>query len=115
MLADVAGSTLAAYILMGMPATHLLSASVLSAPAAIAIAKLLHPETETGKAKAVLARIEARKRQRHRERYGLGLEDGIDMTEIPSPMMSPMPSGSASSLRIVASTRVPLSRADRGR
>ena len=60
--ASVAGSTLAAYILMGMPATHLLSASVLSAPAAIAISKLLHPETETGKAKAVLARMQARRR-----------------------------------------------------
>ena len=42
--ASVAGSTLAAYILMGVPATHLLTATVLNAPAAIAIAKLLHPD-----------------------------------------------------------------------
>ena len=42
--ASVAGSTLGAYILMGAPATHLLAASVMSAPAAIAIAKLLHPD-----------------------------------------------------------------------
>ena len=42
--ASVAGSTLGAYILMGVPATHLLAASVLSAPAALATAKLLHPD-----------------------------------------------------------------------
>ena len=42
--ASVAGSTLGAYILMGVPATHLLAASVLSAPAALATSKLLHPD-----------------------------------------------------------------------
>ncbi|RUS85361.1 hypothetical protein EGW08_006904, partial [Elysia chlorotica] len=47
--ATVAGSVMAAYILYNVPANHLLSASVMSAPAALAISKLFYPETETPK------------------------------------------------------------------
>ncbi|XP_032227058.2 solute carrier family 28 member 3 isoform X1 [Nematostella vectensis] len=45
--ATIAGGVLAAYIEFGVSASHLLSASVMSAPAALAISKLLYPETET--------------------------------------------------------------------
>ena len=44
--ATIAGSVLAAYIEFGVSASHLLSASVMSAPAALAISKLMYPETE---------------------------------------------------------------------
>ncbi len=44
--ATIAGSVLGAYISFGIDASHLLSASVMSAPAALAIAKLFYPETE---------------------------------------------------------------------
>ena len=44
--ATIAGGVMAAYISFGIPAEHLLSASVMSAPAALAISKLLYPETE---------------------------------------------------------------------
>ncbi|KAK7479261.1 hypothetical protein BaRGS_00029509 [Batillaria attramentaria] len=44
--ATIAGSVLGAYIGFGVPANHLLSASVMSAPAALAISKLTYPETE---------------------------------------------------------------------
>ncbi|XP_025093525.1 solute carrier family 28 member 3-like isoform X2 [Pomacea canaliculata] len=44
--ATIAGSVLGAYIGFGVPADHLLSASVMSAPAALAISKLTYPETE---------------------------------------------------------------------
>jgi len=44
--ATISGGILAAYIGMGIDATHLVSASVISAPAALVIAKLLEPETE---------------------------------------------------------------------
>lgn len=47
--ATIAGSVMAAYILMGIPANHLLSASVMSAPAALAMAKLFYPETKKTK------------------------------------------------------------------
>ncbi|KAL4221946.1 hypothetical protein ACF0H5_017997 [Mactra antiquata] len=48
--ATIAGSVLGAFISFGVPANHLLSASVMSAPAALAISKLSYPETETSKA-----------------------------------------------------------------
>ncbi|XP_033101662.1 solute carrier family 28 member 3-like isoform X2 [Anneissia japonica] len=44
--ATIAGSVLGAYISFGIDASHLISASVMSAPAALAIAKLFWPETE---------------------------------------------------------------------
>ncbi|GFR93530.1 sodium/nucleoside cotransporter [Elysia marginata] len=44
--ATIAGSVLGAYIGFGVPANHLLSASVMSAPAALAISKLTYPEID---------------------------------------------------------------------
>lgn len=41
--ATIAGSVLAAYISFGISASHLLSASVMSAPAALSMAKLMYP------------------------------------------------------------------------
>ena len=46
-LATVAGGVLAAYIQMGIDAGHLIAASVMSAPAAIVMAKIMVPETGT--------------------------------------------------------------------
>ena len=43
--ATIAGGVMAAYISFGIPAEHLLAASVMSAPAALAISKLFYPET----------------------------------------------------------------------
>ncbi|EDL41268.1 solute carrier family 28 member 3 [Mus musculus] len=47
--ATIAGSVLGAYISFGVSSTHLLTASVMSAPAALAVAKLFWPETEKPK------------------------------------------------------------------
>ncbi len=44
--ATIAGGVFAAYIGMGIDAGHLLTASVISAPAALTIAKILQPETK---------------------------------------------------------------------
>lgn len=55
--ATVAGGVLAAYIKFGIDAGHLLAASVMSAPAALVIAKIILPETATS-AKAG-ARVDA--------------------------------------------------------
>ncbi len=44
--ATIAGGVLAGYIGMGVSAGHLIAASVMSAPAALVMAKLLYPETE---------------------------------------------------------------------
>lgn len=45
-MATVAGGVLAAYVGFGIDASHLLAASVMSAPAAVVCSKLLMPETE---------------------------------------------------------------------
>ena len=45
-LATIAGGMLAAYISLGVEAQHVLSASVMSAPAALALSKLMYPETD---------------------------------------------------------------------
>ncbi|XP_071506310.1 solute carrier family 28 member 3-like [Diadema antillarum] len=44
--ATIAGSVLGAFVLSGISATHLIAASVMSAPAALAVSKLIYPETE---------------------------------------------------------------------
>ncbi|XP_030844040.1 solute carrier family 28 member 3-like [Strongylocentrotus purpuratus] len=48
-LATVAGATLGGYIFAGIDPSHLIAASVMSAPAALAISKLAYPETEQSK------------------------------------------------------------------
>ncbi len=44
--ATIAGGVMAAYVAFGIDAGHLLTASVISAPAALVMAKLMEPETE---------------------------------------------------------------------
>lgn len=44
--ATIAGSVMAAYISFGVSPSHLLTASIMSAPAALAFSKLLYPEVE---------------------------------------------------------------------
>ncbi|ESO12303.1 hypothetical protein HELRODRAFT_105275 [Helobdella robusta] len=53
--ATIAGGVLGAFILFGVPANHLISASVMSAPAALAISKLFYPETKKTKTSAEFA------------------------------------------------------------
>jgi len=45
-MATIAGGVMAAYVSFGIDAGHLLTASVMNAPAALAIAKVMIPETE---------------------------------------------------------------------
>lgn len=50
--ATIAGSVMAAYIHFGVSASHLLSASVMAAPVALAVSKLIYPETQQSQTKA---------------------------------------------------------------
>jgi len=45
-MAHISGAVMAAYILFGIPASHLLAAVIMTAPGTILIAKMLVPETE---------------------------------------------------------------------
>jgi concentrative nucleoside transporter, CNT family len=51
-MATIAGGVLAAYVSFGIDAGHLLTASVMSAPAAMVMAKILLPETEASHTQA---------------------------------------------------------------
>lgn len=51
-MATIAGGVLAAYVSFGIDAGHLLTASVMSAPAAMVMAKILLPETEANHTQA---------------------------------------------------------------
>jgi CNT family concentrative nucleoside transporter len=44
--ACIAGGVMATYIKFGVPAEYLIAASIMAAPGALAIAKIIHPETE---------------------------------------------------------------------
>jgi CNT family concentrative nucleoside transporter len=50
--ASVAGSTLVGYALLGAPLEFLLAATVMNAPGALLVAKMMHPETERSEAEA---------------------------------------------------------------
>jgi CNT family concentrative nucleoside transporter len=52
-MAHVSGGMLAAYILFGVDAKHLLSAVIMTAPGSLLMAKMLVPETETPKTAAL--------------------------------------------------------------
>lgn len=45
-MACIAGGVMAVYISMGVPAPYLLAASLMAAPGALVISKMVHPETE---------------------------------------------------------------------
>lgn len=55
-MATIAGGVAAAYVSFGVPAGHLLTASVLSAPAALLVSKIMLPETEKSETAAASAK-----------------------------------------------------------
>lgn len=55
--ATIAGGVMAAYISFGIPAEHILAASVMSAPAALAISKVFYPETAQPQTKGKIATL----------------------------------------------------------
>lgn len=52
--ATIAGGVMAAYVRFGVDAGHLMAASVMSAPAALVMAKIIYPETEDSKTRGIV-------------------------------------------------------------
>jgi CNT family concentrative nucleoside transporter len=50
-MACIAGGVMAVYIAMGVPASYLLAASLMAAPGALVISKIVYPETEPSETK----------------------------------------------------------------
>nr|XP_022310289.1 solute carrier family 28 member 3-like isoform X2 [Crassostrea virginica] len=78
--ATIAGGVLAAYISFGVSAEHLLCASVMNAPCALAVSKLLYPETETSKlSKASDLNKEEKKERNFLEAAAAGASSSIKL------------------------------------
>jgi concentrative nucleoside transporter, CNT family len=59
-MACIAGGVMAVYISMGVPASYLLAASLMAAPGALVISKIVYPETEESQTKGVV-KLEVKK------------------------------------------------------
>lgn len=59
-MACIAGGVMAAYIALGVPAEYLIAASLMAAPGALVIAKIVYPETLVSDTKGVV-RVEVKK------------------------------------------------------
>jgi CNT family concentrative nucleoside transporter len=76
-MATIAGGVLAAYVGFGISAGHLLTASVLSAPASLLIAKILLPETENSPTAAGSAATVPRETSNSIDALCRGASDGM--------------------------------------
>ena len=81
--ATTAGSVLALYVLWleKIPgiAGHMLAASIMSAPAALAIAKIIYPETEKPRPKKLIKIHNRRETQNAMDALGKGATDGLKL------------------------------------
>ncbi len=77
--ATIAGSVLGGYIRMGVDAGHLIAASVMSAPAALVMAKLLLPETQQSKTTGNVSFPEIKKASNILDALSSGIVDGLKL------------------------------------
>ena len=77
--ATVAGSVLPAYIAFGAPASHLLAASFMGAPAALTCSKILVPETENPR-KVTMDMIKPTRYKNALEAVATGVNIGIEIS-----------------------------------
>ena len=81
--ATTAGSVLALYVLWleKIPgiAGHMLAASIMSAPAALVVAKIIYPETEKSETKGNLKNIPKKETQNAMDALGKGATDGLKL------------------------------------
>ncbi len=77
--ATIAGGVMAAYVRFGVDAGHLMAASVMSAPAALAVAKIIFPETEESKTKGGIKLSTEKKTANIIDAAAGGASDGLKL------------------------------------
>ncbi|MEA1986404.1 MAG: nucleoside transporter C-terminal domain-containing protein, partial [Candidatus Marinimicrobia bacterium] len=77
--ATIAGGVLAGYIAMGVSAGHLVAASVMSAPAALVIGKIIYPETEHSATAGDVSLPEIKEAQNILDAASSGISDGLKL------------------------------------
>ncbi len=76
-MACIAGGVMAVYISMGVPASYLLAASLMAAPGALVISKIVFPETQESETKGVV-KLEVKKEQTNiMDAISHGASDGM--------------------------------------
>lgn len=78
-MATIAGGVLAAYVSFGISAGHLLTASVISAPAALMMSKILIPETEASETAHGATKPIERETENGIDALCLGASDGMKL------------------------------------
>ncbi len=77
--ATIAGGVLAGYIAMGVNAGHLIAASVMSAPAALVMGKIIFPETEESKTAGEVEMPEISQNANVIDAAASGITDGLKL------------------------------------
>jgi len=86
-MATISGAVLVVYVAMGVPAVHLLAASVMGVPGSLLIAKMLYPETEVPETKgAVAAKFDVPSRNIF-DAIAIGTYDGLQLALIIGAML----------------------------
>jgi len=78
-MATVSGGVLAAYVVFGIEAGHLLAASIMSAPAAILVSKLMIPENAASKVKQGVTKIHFERDSNAFEAACSGASEGLKL------------------------------------
>ncbi len=79
-MACIAGGVMAVYISMGVPASYLLAASLMAAPGALVIAKIVYPETEESETQGTV-KLEVKKEHSNiMDAISHGASDGMKIS-----------------------------------
>lgn len=79
-MACIAGGVMAVYISMGVPASYLLAASLMAAPGALVISKIVFPETEESETKGIV-KLEVKKEHSNiMDAISHGASDGMKIS-----------------------------------
>ena len=78
-MGSISGAILVVYAAIGVPTVHLLTASIMSIPATILIAKMLYPETETPKTMRGAAVETEKTTQNMLDALSAGATDGLQL------------------------------------
>lgn len=79
-MACIAGGVMAVYISMGVPAGYLLAASLMAAPGALVISKIVFPETEVSETKGII-KLEVKKEHSNiMDAISHGASDGMKIS-----------------------------------
>ena len=75
--ACIAGGVMATYIQFGVPASYLIAASIMAAPGALAISKIIYPETEESETKGTVTLKVEKEHSNLIDAISAGCSDGL--------------------------------------